>query len=113
MAQLCIHFRCVRKDTSKACSGQIEDCTVGAKDWLVQNLELSEVSTFVNHHIHVQAFQSHPQPTKVMRTTSIMERSLIEPISVTKCSKQVHESQHSHGLIDQTNLGKIVGGSTH
>ena len=63
--------------------GVTEDCKDGAGDWLVQNFELNKDSTCVN-------FQS----------------SLIEPISVTKCSKQVRQSQQNRGLMDLTNLGK-------
>ena len=40
---------------------------------------------------------------------STMEPSRIETISVTSRSKQVHQSQHIHGLESHTNLG---GGST-
>ena len=38
--------------------------------------------------------------------------SLIETISVTTCSKQFHHSQYNRALKGQTNLGRIVGGST-
>ena len=38
-----------------------------------------------------------------------MEPSLIGPISVIKCAKQVRQSQHNHGLMDNANRGKVVG----
>ena len=72
----------------------IEVRKVGAEEWPVQNVERSEDFTFCelpgSPDSHVYAHQ----PTIVTRTTSIMEPSLIEPTSVTKCPKQVHQSQH-------------------
>ena len=38
-----------------------------------------------------------------------MEPSLIEPISVIKCTKQIHQSHHNHGLMDQANHNEIFG----
>ena len=60
--------------TSNTCSKHIEDCTDGTEDL----------------HARTAVLLPH-QPTKVMRTTSIMEPSLIELTSVTKCPKQVHQ----------------------
>ena len=60
-------------NTSKACEGQIEDCKVGGGDWFEKNFEWNTDSTCVNYQSHQQVFQSHPQPTKVLGTTSIME----------------------------------------
>ena len=59
-----------------------EDCKVGPEDYLVQNCELIKDSTLVNYQIHPTVFQSHPQPTKVMRTTSIMELSWMKLINL-------------------------------
>ena len=59
--------------------------------------------------LRTQAILMPHQPTKVMRTTFIMEPSLIEPISVILCPRQVHQSQHNHGLKDHANLDKVAG----
>ena len=40
---------------------------------------------------------------------SIMEPSWIETISVAKCPKEDHQSQHNHGRVDQVNHGNVVG----
>ena len=42
-------------------------------------------------------------------TTSIVELSLIEPTSATKCPKQAHQPQHNHGRMDQLKNCKVVG----
>ena len=49
------------------------------------------------------------QPQKATQMIEIMEHGWI---SVTKCSTQVHHTQHNRGLKCQTNLSRIVGGST-
>ena len=46
-----------------------------------------------------------------MRKSLIKDPSLIEPITVIKCTKQIHQSQHNHGPLDQANHGQVVGGS--
>ena len=74
-----------------------------------RTFELNKDLAVWTYQIHLRVFQDHPQPTKVMRTTSSMEPSLIEPSSATMCPEQVRQSHHNHVLIDQTNLGKIVG----
>ena len=38
-----------------------------------------------------------------------MEPSVIEPTCVTKCPKQVHQSQRNHCGMDQFDHGKVVG----
>ena len=45
-------------------------------------------------------FDSHLHPTKVARTTSIMEPLSIEPTNVTNCPRLVHQPQHTHGRTD-------------
>ena len=42
----------LERKTLEESEGQIEDCKVGAGDWLVQNFEPNKDSTGVNHHIH-------------------------------------------------------------
>ena len=86
-----------------------EDCRVGAEDWLVQNFELSKDSTLVHSKIHKTVFKRRRHPTKVTRTTSIVEPSLLEPTNVTNFPKKVPQSQHNHGRMDQTNHGKVIG----
>ena len=43
------------------------------------------------------------------RTTPYMEDSLIEPTSLTSCPKQVHQSLHNHGCMDQFDLDEVFG----
>ena len=91
----------------------MEDCKVEAGDWLAQNLELSKDFTLANCQIHQTAVSMPHQPTKVTRTTSIREPSLIEPTNVTTCPKQVHQLQHNRGWTDhglkQIRHGKVIG----
>ena len=51
--------------------------------------------------------------TKVTRTATIVEPSLIESITVPNCPRHVHQPQHNHGRTDhglkQINHGKVVG----
>ena len=68
---------------------------VGAGDWVVQNFEPCTDCGFVNNQTQHQASLVR-QPAKVTQTTSIMEPSLFEPISVTNFLKLVHQSQHNH-----------------
>ena len=87
--------------TSTTCTKHNEDCKGGAEDWLAQNFELSNDFTLANCHIHPTAVFVPHQPTKVARTTSIMEPLLIEPTNVTNCPGQVHQPQHDRGRTDQ------------
>ena len=82
--------------TSNTCALHMENCKVGT-DWLAQNFEVSEDFTLANYQIDPRAKNMLDQPTKVTRTTSIMKHSLIEPINVTNCPKQVHQPEHNHG----------------
>ena len=85
---------------------QLEDCKVGAGDWLAQNFDPSKDFNMANCQIHRSAEFMPRQPTKVTRTTLIMEPALIEPTNGTNCPKQFHQSQHNHG---QTNHCKVIG----
>ena len=109
MAQSCVDPGAPGSKISKEYERQIEHWKVEAGGWLVQNVELNRGSTSVNEQIHQRKVQNHVQPTEVMRKSSIMEPSLIGPISVIKCPKQIHQSQHNHGLTDQAKHGKDVG----
>ena len=99
--------------TKSSWAEHMEDCKVDAGDWLAQNLELSKDFTLADLQIHQTAVSMPHQPTKVTRTTSIREPSLIEPTNVTKCPKQVHQLQHNRGWSDhglkQIRHGKIIG----
>ena len=60
---------------STTCAKHNEDCKVGTEDWLAQNFELCNDFALANCEIHqtaVSVFMPH-QPTKVTRTTSIVE----------------------------------------
>ena len=85
----------------------IEDCTVGAGDWLAQNFERSKDFTLANYQIHQTALNTPHQPTKVMRTTSIREPSLIEPTNVTNQPQRNH-GRKDHGL-KQIRHGEAIG----
>ena len=65
--------------TSNTCEKHIENCKVGAADWLVQNFELNKAFTSANYQIQHQADADRPK--KVVRTTSIMEPSWIKLIN--------------------------------
>ena len=83
-AESFLGVRSVRKqNTSNTCEEHMNHCKVGAEDWPVSNFELSKDSTFVNCQIHKTVFKRHHHPTKVTRTTSIMEPSKTEPTNVT------------------------------
>ena len=103
ITQSYMHFRSVRKQNLE----YLQRCDVKrvqswAEDWLMQNFELSKDFTFANYQNHQTTVKMLHQPTKVTKTTSIMEPSLIEPISVT-----VHRSRHNHGRMDQHKRGKV------
>ena len=52
--------------TSKEHEWQIEECKVGAGDWLVPSFELNKDFTFENYQLHQRVGQNHLEPTKVM-----------------------------------------------
>ena len=99
--------------TSKNWAKHIEDYKAGTEDRLVHNFDFNKDVGSVNYQIHQTAVVMRHQPTKVTRTTSIMEPSLIEPTNVTNCPKQLHQPQHNHGPTDhvlkQINHGKVIG----
>ena len=70
--------------TSNDKEAQLEDCKVGAGDWLAQNFDLSKDFNVANCQIHQTAEFMPRQPTKVTRTTLIMEPALIEPTNGTQ-----------------------------
>ena len=95
--------------SSNTCEKQIESCKVGAEDWLLQNYVLNKDFTFANYQIQQQAVLMAHQRTKVMRMMSIMDPSLVEPISVTSCVP--------NRFISHNNLGSCgvmaLSGSAH
>ena len=62
------------------------------KIWLVQNFELSKDLGSLNYQIHQTAVFMLHHPTKVTRTTSIMQASLTESINMLNCSRQTTRS---------------------
>ena len=108
ITQSYMHFRSVRKQNLE----YLQRCDVKRlqswpEDWLMQNFELSKDFTFANYQNHQTTVKMLHQPTKVTKTTSIMEPSLIEPTSVT-----VHRSRHNHGRMDRHKRGIVVGKTT-
>ena len=83
------------------------------EDRLAQNFEVSKGITVANFQIHETAVNMPHQPTKVKRTTSILEPSLIEPTNVTNCLKQVHQPRRNRGRkghgLKQIRHGKVFG----
>ena len=74
-----------------------------AGDCLAQNVELGKDFTLADYQIHQAAVNMPPhQPKNVTWMISKMEPSWIEPINVTNCPNQVHESQHNHVLTGVT-----------
>ena len=95
---------------SKTSSSNHIMCNVGSEDWLVQNFEPNTDCGFANCQTQHRASLMH-QPAKVTQTISVMEPSWIETITVTNCSKQVHQSQHRRGLKDQTKWAETLVGA--
>ena len=93
--------------TSNTCGKFIDNCNVGAEDWLVHNVEQNKDCVFVNYQTQHRVNLTH-QPAKVTNMISMTEHGWI---SVS--SKQVRQSQHSRGLKGQTHLGRIAVGSIH
>ena len=83
--------------TSTTCAKHNEDCEVGAEDWLPQNFELCNDFALSNCQNHQKTMFMPDHPTKVTRTTSIMELLLIKPTNATNCPGQVHRPQHNRG----------------
>ena len=77
----------------------------------LQSVEVSKDFGSVNFQIHRKAVFMLLPPTKVTRTTSIME-PLTDTINMPKCSKQVHQPQHNHVRTDpglkKINHGKVL-----
>ena len=92
-----IHFRCVRKQNIeyvRRVHSRVENWSrrlARAELRTEQRLYFCELSDSLDSSI-----MPH-QSTKVTRTTSIVEPSLIEPTNVTNCLKHVPPSQHNHG----------------
>ena len=95
--------------TSDMCEKHIDICNVGAGDWPAHNFELNKYCGFVKNQTQHRANLLH-QPVNV---TQMFQHFGIDTMSVTNCSRQVHQTQHNRGLKCQTNPGKIVGGNTH
>ena len=70
--------------------GQIEDCKIGAGDWLVQNLELNKDSTSVNCQVHQREVQNNLQPTKMKRNCLILRYCYFAGWKRSKCSGGFH-----------------------
>ena len=94
----------------------VEDNKVGTEDRLVQKFETSKIFGSVKYQIHPTTVIMPCQTTKVTRTTSIVELSIIErllmPTNVINCLRLVHQTQRNHGQTDhglkQTRHGKIM-----
>ena len=99
----------IKKDNLKYVRRAHRRLQVAAEGWLVQNVGRSKDSTSVNCQIRQTAFERHHHPAKVTRTTSVMEPPFIEPTSVTTSPKQVHQTEHYHGRMNQFDHGKVVG----
>ena len=82
------------------CPKPVEDSKVGLVDWLVQSVELSKDSGFVNYPIHQTAVMMLHHRTKVTRTISIMELLLIERMLTS-----INDSRPilQPGIIDEKN----------
>ena len=73
--------------------------------------ELRTEQRLWSNQINKQVSESHPQPTKVTRTTSIMEffftdlfkyQIVMKPINITKCTKQVALQTRHPGMAFET-----------
>ena len=97
---------------SRTYAKHVEDCKVGAEDLIAQKFELNTDLTLEHFQIHQTAVFMHHPPTAT-QTTSIMNPSWIETISVPMCPKQVHQPQHNHGRADhgprQMSHGNFIG----
>ena len=71
--------------TSETSEKHIGICTVGAGDWLVHNIEPNTDCDFVNYQTQHHANLMH-QPETVIRTTSIVEPSMIDHLPQTGSS---------------------------
>ena len=113
-----IHWHQQRQKTKplRTCAKHIEDNKVGTEDRLVQKFETSKVFGSVKYQIHQTTVVMPCQTTKVTRTTSIVELSIIErllmPTNVINCLRLVHQPQRNHGQTDhglkQTGHGKLI-----
>ena len=71
------------RKTVNTCPRPIEDCKVEPEDRIEENLGRSKDCGSVNCQIHGTSVLMPHHPTRVTRTTSILESSLIEPTNVT------------------------------
>ena len=118
-----------QRKTLNTCKEHTECCRARAEVRHAQNCQLNKDFTLVSYQTHQTVFESQVRPTKVKRTTSIMEHFLIQlinyqivmkPLNIMTYTTQVvvslhHHPPHQSGLRDQTNhgkaSGKIVGGN--
>ena len=84
-------------------------CNVGCGDCLVHNFEQDIDCGFANHQTQHWVNLMH-HPAKVTQMISMMEQGWV---SVTICSRQIHQTRHNRGLKWPTSVGKIVGGNPH
>ena len=67
---------------------------------------------------HIQAWEDpcgtlrHFQVSRNRCQKAIMEHCCLDTISMTTCSRQVHQTQHSRAFKCRTNPGRIDGGNT-
>ena len=87
--------------TAKDNEEQLEDCKVGVRRVARAELRTEQKLVCGELPVHQTAVLLLHQPTKVSRTTSMMEPALIEPTKVSMCPKQVHQSQNMHGFLSQ------------
>ena len=98
-----------RLNLSRTSGGSKSTFAMLVRDWLVHSFEPNTDSVFVKYQTQHRVNFGH-QPARVTRMTWTTEHGWI---SVTSCSRQVHQTQHNCGFKCQTNLSKIVGANTH
>ena len=108
ITQSYMHFRSVRKQNLEYLQRcDVKSCKVGPKIGSCRTSNLARTLLLRTTRITRTTVKMLHQRTKVTKTTSIMEPSLIEPTSVT-----VHRSRHNHGRMDQHKRGIAVGKTT-
>ena len=122
MSQPPVHLRSVREKNLEYVQRAPGRLQSWRQDRLERHHKLNAHFSSVHYQIHQQVFQSHPQPTKVMKTTLIVEPFLtdlfknhivMKPINITTWTKripfQTHHPPRRCGLQDQTGHDKVIG----
>ena len=91
----------VESKFSNTCAKHIEDCKVGAEDWIARNFELS---------IDFTSVPPSETDSDDSECGALMHRNDVVPT----CPKQVHRAQQNHGRMDhglecRINHGKVIG----